>query len=142
MNDTSATATPPEEGRDLRVEILISYILRAGVLISLAVIVLGIVLMFAAHPEYLSSSASFTELAHPAEARAFDVGEIIAGAFRGHGESVITLGFLILTMTPVLRVAVSTLVFVYQKDPVFTAITLVVLGILLSSYLLGGMGHG
>jgi uncharacterized membrane protein len=52
------------------------------------------------------------------------------------------LGFLILVMTPVLRVAVSTLVFVYQKDRMFTVITLVVLGILLLSYLLGGIGHG
>ena len=139
MNTTALPPTPPEESRTVQVEILISH-LRGGMILSLAVILLGIVLMFAAHPEYISSTETFAALADPPEARPFDLGEILDGAIHARGESVITLGFLILTMTPVLRVAVSTLVFVYQKDRVFTAITIVVLLLLLSSFLLGKAG--
>ncbi len=106
-------------------------------ILSLAVILLGIVLMFAAHPEYISSTEAFDALAHPPEARPFDIGEILDGALHADGESVITLGFLILTLTPVLRVAVSIAVFVYQKDRLFTAITIAVLLLLLSSFLVG-----
>jgi uncharacterized membrane protein len=142
VSHTDHPLEPDAEARASRVELLISYLLRIGVVTSLVVIVLGIILMFAAHPEYLSSTRGYRELTHPAERAPFDIGGIFSGAIRGDGESVIMLGFLILVMTPVLRVAVSTLVFVYQKDRVFTVITLVVLGILLLSYMLGGIGHG
>ena len=58
-----------------------------------------------------------------------------------HGQAVVTLGLWVLIATPILRVAVSTLVFWHEKDRAFTLITLTVLGLLLISLGLGRAGH-
>jgi uncharacterized membrane protein len=49
-------------------------------------------------------------------------------------------GLLLLIATPVLRVAVSILAFVYQRDRAFVAITSIVLALLLTSFVLGRGG--
>jgi uncharacterized membrane protein len=49
-------------------------------------------------------------------------------------------GLLLLIATPVLRVAVSVLAFVYQRDRTFVIITSVVLTLLLASFVLGKAG--
>jgi uncharacterized membrane protein len=45
-----------------------------------------------------------------------------------------------LIATPVLRVAISVLAFVYQRDRTFVVITTVVLALLLTSFVLGRGG--
>jgi uncharacterized membrane protein len=49
-------------------------------------------------------------------------------------------GLLLLIATPVMRVAFSVLVFVYQHDRVFVVITSIVLTLLLVSFVLGRGG--
>jgi len=51
--------------------------------------------------------------------------------------ALVTVGLLLLIATPVARVAVSVLAFIYQKDRVYTLITLAVLCLLLLSFVLG-----
>ena len=53
------------------------------------------------------------------------------------GEAVVAIGLLLMILTPVARVAVSVLAFLYQRDRVFTFITLAVLIILLMSFVIG-----
>jgi uncharacterized membrane protein len=123
------------------VEILISNLLRAGVVSALVVIVAGLVLLYVGHPEYMRSSEAYGRLIHPTEAPELSPASIIEGALRADGASIITIGFLILALTPVLRVALSLVVFIYQKDRIFTLITLAVLIILIGSFLLGKAVH-
>ena len=58
-----------------------------------------------------------------------------------HGQGLVTLGLGALILTPVLRVAASTLVFWQQRDRIFTGITAIVLCLLLLSLALGKGAH-
>jgi uncharacterized membrane protein len=60
----------------------------------------------------------------------------------GHGDplAIIALGLLILLATPFARVAISILTFALERDWTFTAITALVLLILVVSFLLGRGG--
>jgi uncharacterized membrane protein len=55
---------------------------------------------------------------------------------------VVTAGLLLLILTPILRVAVSIVAFIIEKDRIFVFITATVLAVLLLSFLLGKAGSG
>lgn len=57
----------------------------------------------------------------------------------GHGRGLIQLGLLFLVATPIARVAFSLFAFARQRDRLYVAVTLLVLGVLLYS-LLGSVG--
>jgi uncharacterized membrane protein len=120
-----------------RVELLISNLLRAGVLGSLALIVVGTVLSFVHHPEYFTSPADLSRLVQPGAAFPHSLGDVLEGIRLLHGQAIVTAGLLLLIITPVVRVAVSIFAFIYQSDRVFTFITAVVLSLLVLSFLMG-----
>jgi uncharacterized membrane protein len=124
---------------DARLELLISALLRAGISISLALIVAGTVVSFAHHPDYTRSAEALARLTRPGMAprdlRAVGAG---LGAFRG--QALVMLGLLVLMATPVLRVAVSLVSFVRSGDRAFAVLTSAVLLLLLLSLLLGRAG--
>jgi uncharacterized membrane protein len=120
-----------------RIENLISNVLRIGVGVSLAVIVVGTVVSFVHHPQYLSSSPALAPLTtRPAETPT--VRSVFASVLDGRGQALVMLGLMLLIATPVLRVAVSIAVFLIQRDRIFVAITCVVLALLLVSFVVGG----
>jgi uncharacterized membrane protein len=53
------------------------------------------------------------------------------------GDAIVTLGLLLLIATPVVRVGISILAFVYERDRVYTFITLTVFCLLILSFFLG-----
>lgn len=126
-----------DEERVRRVELLISNLLRAGVLASLALILFGTTLSFVHHPIYVTSPGALRHLTQPGAAFPHTSHDVIAGVQAWRGQAIVTLGLLVLIATPVLRVAISVLAFVYQRDRTFTFITLTVLVILLLSFVLG-----
>ncbi len=63
--------------------------------------------------------------------------EVFQGVLQTRGEATVAVGLLLLILTPVARVAVSILAFLYQRDRAFTLITLTVLIILLMSFVIG-----
>ncbi len=119
------------------VETVISHLLRFGVILSLAVVICGTVVSFIHHPEYLWSSPALQRLTTPGAVFPQTVSGVWHGVGKFEGQSIVLAGLLLLVATPVVRVAVSVLAFVYQKDRIFTLITLVVLGLLLLSFVLG-----
>jgi uncharacterized membrane protein len=129
-----------EDPRVRAVEIMISTILRTGVLASLALVVAGTVLSFAHHPAYFSSPAELQRLTHADGFFPHTLGAIIAGTGHLQGESLIMLGLLLLIATPVVRVAASIFAFIYQRDRIFVLITCTVLILLLASFFLGKTG--
>ena len=120
-----------------RVELLISGLLRAGVALSLALVVTGTLLSFVHHPAYVSSKTELRRLTEPGAAFPHTVSDVIRDLHGWQGRAFVAAGLLILIATPVMRVAVSILGFVYQKDRTFTVITSVVLALLLLSFILG-----
>jgi len=128
---------PPRDAADReervrQAELLISYVLRGGVVVSAGIIALGVVLFYA---RYLASGGHLRPGPPPRT-----VGVVLAGVGRGDPVALIALGLLVLLMTPVLRVVVSVVTFALERDRLYTGITLLVLFILLVSFLLGRGG--
>ena len=137
---TLQSAKPDEHEQDprvRRVELLISGLLRTGVAVSLALIIFGTVLTFLHHPSYLDSATELQRLASPRAALPHTLNAVQGGLLAGRGQAFVSLGLLLLIATPILRVAVSILAFLYQRDRVFVLITTTVLILLLLSFVLG-----
>ena len=120
-----------------RVELAISYLLRAGVLLSIALVVLGSCLTFARHPEYATQRMPVKDVPTIAQDFPHTIAATVESLVEMHGQGFILLGLLVLLVTPVMRVAVSIVAFAIQKDRAFTIITTIVLVILLVSFFLG-----
>ena len=133
----ASPSAPQEDRRVVRVEIVISWVLRVGVVTSLAIVVAGLVLIFVHHPELLTSTTRLHDLTQRGAVFPHTLSDVFQGLIRTRGEATVAFGLLLLILTPVTRVAVSILAFLYQRDRVFTFITLTVLIILLMSFVIG-----
>jgi uncharacterized membrane protein YfcA/uncharacterized membrane protein len=103
---------------------LIGWVLQGGVLLSAAVILLGLFL------EFLESN-KFAPQKLQQFPQTFD--QVWTGLLVLRPQAVIALGLLLLIATPVMRVAVSIVAFAVEHDWKFVVITLLVLLILLFS---------
>jgi uncharacterized membrane protein len=129
-NTGATTATAESDQRLRQAELVISHVLRGGVIVSAAVILIGVVWF------YLQMAIS----GHGALGYPHTFGGIIRRLFHGEPLALIALGLLILLLTPILRVAISIVVFALEHDWLYTVITITVLIILLVSLLLGRGG--
>jgi uncharacterized membrane protein len=120
-----------------RVELLAALLLRMGVVASVLVIGAGLALSLARHPEYLGDPATLERLTAPGAAFPHALADVADELLAGRGRALVVAGLLILIGTPVLRVAVSAAVFARERDRAYAAITLAVLAVLVSSFLLG-----
>jgi uncharacterized membrane protein len=118
-------------GRD-RVDLVISTLLRVGVAASTLLVLVGVVLMFLQHPGWSSDEATLRALLD-SSAAAPTLAEIGRGIVALEGESIILLGLSVLIATPIMRVAVSIVAFVIERDWIFVAITSLVLSLLLTA---------
>ena len=119
------------------VEIVISRLLRIGVVMSLSTVAAGLLLMFIHHPSYLLSVMDLQRLTSPGAAFPHTLREVVSGLLSGRGQAVVVVGLLMLIATPIMRVAVSIVGFALQRDRAFVVITSAVLAVLLVSFLLG-----
>lgn len=126
-----------DDDRVRKVEILISMILRIGVLVSLAVVLAGLTISFVHHPDYIRSRQDLKQVTAPGRTSPHNFHDVVEGIRHGRGEALTMLGLLLLIATPVVRVAVSILAFLYERDPVFVVITTFVLTMLILSFFLG-----
>jgi uncharacterized membrane protein len=118
------------------IELLISGLLRAGVITSLGIIVFGTALSFVHHRDYVSSPPELQRLTTPGAAFPRTLPQVVQGVREMRGQAIVVIGLLLLIATPVMRVAVSIIAFADERDFVFAAITAVVLGLLLLSFVL------
>ncbi len=114
---------------DRDAEAIIAVLLRTGVALSAAVVVLGTVIHLARHG---GEPVDF-HVFHGEPASRKDLGDILRCAAALEGRCVQQLGVILLIATPVLRVAFSVLAFVVERDRMYVIFTLIVLGILLYS---------
>jgi uncharacterized membrane protein len=111
----------------------IANLLRAGVILSAAFVLLGGVLYLrrpaAAPPDY----RQFTGVAAPLRT----LSGIVSGASHLDPRSLIQFGILLLIATPIARVVMCVIAFARQRDLFYAAISAAVLAILLFSILHG-----
>jgi uncharacterized membrane protein len=118
-----------DECRDKKVEVAIGNLLRAGVLLAVAVVLVGEAVLLVRRGTTRPDFATF--LGEPLSLRT--VKGILLTAFSFRGAGIIQLGVLILIATPVARVAFSAAAFAAEGDRLYVVITLIVLAILLFS---------
>lgn len=124
-----------------KVEVAISLVLRVGVVLSVLVIAVGLGLMFAHHSAYLPLRGDFSYKALTSRGTPFphSIASLGHSLAKGDGRGVVVVGVLILILTPVLRVAVGVVSFLYEKDLPMALVTLYVLAVLVGSFLLAGV---
>lgn len=129
------------EDKVRKVEVAISLVLRIGVSLSVLVIAAGLALMFVHHPEYSSITGHFSYSSLTSSQTQFphSFGALGHSIAMGRGQGIVVAGVLLLILTPVLRVAVGVLSFVYEKDAPMTIVTLYVLVVLVGSFFLAGV---
>jgi uncharacterized membrane protein len=112
-------------------------VLRVGVVLSIAIMLVGMAVAYVHHPEQFTSSAALVALTSPKAHFQNTLPDVISGVRRGSGHAIVMAGLLVLIATPVARVALSVVVFVKVRDRIYAAITSVVLLILLISFAVG-----
>lgn len=124
-------------------ERLISGLLRWGVGLSMGVVLLGIVVTFVHHPEYVSSGDDLAALTGRSGDGHFasTLGGVWVGLKEGRGQAIVDVGLMLLIATPVARVGASIAIFLRDGDRVYVGITLFVFVMLLLSFVLGKAGH-
>ncbi len=112
----------------------VAVVLRIGVTLSAAVVILGGVLlgkhMFSAVPDYTQF--------HPGDPGLRSIVGIVRGAVNFTPKSLIQLGLLLLIATPVARVVLCVVGFARQHNLLYVAVSTVVLLVLILSFLRAG----
>lgn len=111
------------------VEITISKLLRAGVLLSAGVIIAGFIMFL------ITGQSGYPGTTYPTTP-----GEIFSGLLQLKSYAIIMTGLLLLISTPVFRVGVSIIVFAKEKDYLYVKITSAVFIILILSFAMGKVG--
>ena len=133
MSDVARGAEREAARSDHRVEQLIGRLLQAGVLVAAAVVLVGGAALLA---QYGHTAADFRVFrSEPSGLQT--VGGIVRGALALDSRAVVQLGLVLLIATPVARVALTLVAFVLQRDRLYTAITALVLALLLYGLLWG-----
>jgi uncharacterized membrane protein len=114
---------------DQRLEVVISRLLRTGVILSALVVLLGGVCYLSKHgreqPDYRVFRGT------PAEYRT--ISAVIHAASPSDCRAVIQLGLLLLVLTPVARVAFCLAGFGLERDGTYAVVTSIVLAVLIYS---------
>ena len=132
--------TNPYDDKEPRwVDLAISRLLRIGVLLSIAVIAIGMIVTFVHHPSYFSSRPALGSLTSTSMHYPRNLIGVLRGTIEGRGQAIISLGVLLLIATPVARVALSIVVFAIERDRLYVAITAAVLTLLLIAFALGSV---
>ena len=118
---------------DQDIEIVIGNLLRAGVIISSAIIVVGAIIYLwqsgHEHPDYRKFEGMNNTF--------YSLSYVFNGVSKFSGEHIVQLGVLILIATPVARIVFSIIGFIKESDTLYIIITFVVLFIILGSIFLG-----
>jgi len=122
--------------KDTDMQAVIGWILRAGVLVSMSVIFVGGVIYLYRHGQTHVDYSKFVGVPDFVS----NPEGIIHGIITLRGRAIIQAGIILLIATPVIRVVFSAIGFIMEKDYLYTAITMLVLFIILASMISGHAG--
>lgn len=115
---------------------IIGWVLRVGVLISMLIVFIGGCFYLYRHGSAIADYHEFKGV--PDFIRSTK--GILNGVITFRGRAIIQFGIILLIATPVVRVLFSALGFILEKDHLYTAITFVVLFIIVTSAVSGHAG--
>jgi uncharacterized membrane protein len=124
----TAEAAPPPRHERIAIQDASSWILRVGVIVSVAVMLTGLALAF------VQDGSGLT--VHRMENSAFslDLQQLDRGLAHGDAFALMELGVLLLVLTPILRVLTAMVLFALEeRDRLYTVVTCLVLVMTLGS---------
>ncbi len=120
---------------DQRIEVIIGHLLRSGVLLSATVVIFGGIVYLARHGHEVTNYSVFHGDTSPLRS----LTGILHGTLQFSARAIIQFGLLLLIATPIARVIFSAIAFAVERDYLYVAFTLAVLGILAYSLLGAGL---
>ena len=123
-----------KEFTDKELDNSIAQMLRAGVILSAVIVVIGGIL-YLRHPSM--AMPDYTHF-HASQASLRTIAGIVRGTLHLDAVSIIQLGLLVLIATPVARVAMCIAGFARQRDKIYVGISIGVFVILMYSLIRGG----
>jgi len=121
---------------------VIAYSLRAGVLISAALLFIGFMLLIIEGKAGYYSISQVTSTASLINSSYFNANTLIKGTMSMNPIAIMFLGLVLLIATPVLRVVLGLAQFIREKDYIYSAITAVVLfNLLFAIFILPSLLH-
>jgi uncharacterized membrane protein len=111
---------------DRALEVVVARLLQGGVLLAATIVSAGSLVFLWRHADDPTHYRSFHGEPHALRS----VQAILQGALAGDARAVTQLGLLVLIATPVARVALAALGFALERDRLYTAVALLVLGLL------------
>ena len=122
---------PDELLKDERMEVIISRLLRIGLIFASVIVLIGGMSYLIQHgtavPHYSAFKGEPNELTTPHG--------VFAAALNHESRGIIQLGLLFLILTPIARVVFSALTFLIRRDYLYTGVTLFVLAVLIFNLL-------
>jgi len=117
-------------------QVVIGWVLRAGVLISMLVVFAGGVIYLYRHGHSIANYHEFKGVPDFIHSPA----GVINGILSLRGRAIIQTGIVLLIATPVVRVIFSAIGFIMEKDYLYTFITFIVLLVIIISAYSGHAG--
>ncbi|MCX2726562.1 DUF1634 domain-containing protein [Thermomicrobium sp. 4228-Ro] len=113
-----------------RIDLLVSLVLRFGVLVAATIGAIGLVLFFVRGPQPGDPQTLHELLTLQSGVLKTSPQAILTGLVHGQPDDIMRLGLLVLILTPTARVALTLVLFILERDVVFVSIALAVLIIL------------
>jgi len=114
---------------DKDVQVILGTLLRVGVIVSTAVVLLGGVIFLTTQGNQLVSFSEFK----PEHVKFSSVAKILSGLKTFDGLAIIQFGVLLLIFTPIARVVFSIFSFLMEKDYMYVIIGIIVLCVIITS---------
>jgi uncharacterized membrane protein len=118
---------------DEKIEMILSNLLRWGVIVSSVVVLTGGIVYLLNNGNKVPQYHTFQGLLKPFH----NLREVVNGTLKGKGQAIIQLGVAMLIATPVARIVFSIVGFAKEKDWLYIFISFIVLGIIVTSVVLG-----
>jgi uncharacterized membrane protein len=128
--ETTAQKNLTKLASEQQFELFISNLLKYGVLLSSAIVLVGGILYLIRHGTEPADYRFF--LGEPSVFRSPK--GVVTAVLSGNHRGIIQLGLLILIATPVARVACSLLTFLWRRDFIYAILTLLVMAALIYSF--------
>ena len=109
------------------IEQLIGRLLQFGVLVAAAVVAVGGTALLVQHGSAPADFRTFRGTSEPLR----DIGSIVRGVMQLDSRAIVQLGLVLLIATPVARVALTFVAFLFRRDRLYATLTLLVLALLL-----------
>ncbi|WDF56587.1 DUF1634 domain-containing protein [Mucilaginibacter sp. KACC 22063] len=122
--------------KDKDMQAVIGWVLRLGVIISMAVVFIGGVIYLYRHGHTIADYKTFSGVPEFLQTPR----GILNGIVTFRGRAIIQAGIVLLIATPVIRIICSAIGFIMEKDYLYTGITIFVLMIIVIGMFTGHAG--